>query len=147
MTRSKKISDLDINGELNGTDLVPVSNKEGTKTFRLSMDELIDYIDDNANFNPTKVSYIRKEDFSIDSTTTDTIFVIDTSVRDITVQLSNHTSHKNQQFIFKKWTSDGNKVFIQTGGGQDIDGLNTYELTTQYQTLTIVGSNHGWLII
>lgn len=147
MARSKKISQLDENGTLKGTDLVPVSDKDGTSTFKLSMDDLVDYIDDNANFNPTIVSGIRTEDFSIDSSTTETIFVIDTNAGDITVQLSNHTQHINQQFIFKKWTSDGNKVFIQTGGGLDIDGLITYELTTQYQTLTIVGSNHGWLII
>lgn len=144
---SKKISQLDTNGGLSGTDLVPVSDKDGTSTFKLSMDELVEFINSEADFSPTKVSGIRTEDFSIDSSTTETIFVIDTNAGDITVQLSNHTSHKNQQFIFKKWTSDGNKVFIETGGGQDIDGLNTYELTTQYQTLTIVGSNHGWLII
>lgn len=154
---SKKISQLDNNGGLSGTDLVPVSDTSGTKTFKLSMDELVEFVNSEADFSPTKVSDIKIEDFSITTQTTDTVFLIDATQNQISVTLDNHIQHLNQQFVFKRLNphKDENEIAIEdrniiiTTGGQGslIDGENSYTLNAQYETLTIVASNNGWNII
>jgi hypothetical protein len=155
--RNKKISELDTNGGLHGTDLVPVSNAGGTKTFRLSMSELADFISSEEGLSPTKVSAIKTQDFPITTATTETIFLIDASENQITVTLNNHTQHLNQQLIFKRLNPhkdenevaiEGRNVIITTGGqGSTIDGESSYTLIAQYETLTVVASNNGWNIL
>lgn len=152
MTRSKKISQLETNGGIHGTDVFPVSNIAGTSTYRVSMDDLVDYMDQNANFNPTIVSVIKTSNFSIDSTTKETIFLIDASNGKVTVDLNNYSEHKNQSFVFKRLddsrlTTD-NEVIIKGSPGNQIDGQDEYVINAQYETVTIVSDGtSGWYII
>jgi hypothetical protein len=151
---SKKISQLDTNGEIENTDVIPVATMDGTLTYRMSMDDLVEYMDDHGNYTPTIVEKIMV-DYEMSSETRSTIFLIDAQNNNITFALDSHTQHVNQEFTFKRiddqlFNEDegtGHVVLILGSNGNTIDGEPQIKLNVKNESVSIVGSNHGWFII
>jgi len=151
---SKKISQLDENGVIHRTDVFPVSSADGTSTYKVSMDDLVDYMDQNANFNPTIVEKI-VNDYVMGIDIKTTVFLIDAQNNDITFTLNNYTEHVNQEFTFKRIDDnlydEGNSsrynVFNKGTDGNTIDGEVEIKINVKNESVSIVGSNAGWFII
>lgn len=65
----------------------------------------------------------------------------------IIVNLLDATICDGRTHVIKKTDSSANTVTVQASGSQTIDGSNTYVLTTQYESITIVTDGANWFII
>lgn len=147
---SRKISDLEENGILQGTDVVPVSDIGGTKTFKLSMDQLVEFVNSEAEFNPTKVSNIITESFDITADTKETIFLINANDQEVIANLNiNFAQYKNKILTFKRLNTDETyNVVIQSQPGNPIDDSESVTIHVQYESVTIVSNGvNGWYIL
>lgn len=52
-----------------------------------------------------------------------------------------------RQYAVKKIDSSGNAVTVARTGSDTIDGATTYALTTQYQSVTIIGRSGGYWVL
>lgn len=55
--------------------------------------------------------------------------------------------YKGLQFIIKKVDVSANVVTIDGNASEEIDGATTVDLTTQYESRTIISDGAGWAVI
>lgn len=78
---------------------------------------------------------------------TDAVISVDASGGDVTVTLPTAVGISGRTYYIKKNDSSFNSVFVQAFGAQTIDGLNTQELSVQYESMQLVSDGAGWLKI
>lgn len=77
----------------------------------------------------------------------DSTLLVDTTTGVITVSLPTCADCTGRIYVIKKVDSSGNNVTITSVGGELIDGLSTYPLTTQYQVIRVQSNGVNWWII
>lgn len=78
-------------------------------------------------------------------TTGDSGILVDTSGGNVTITLPTAVG-LTQQFTIKKKSSDANTVTVATSGGQTIDGVSTFVIATQYQSIDVGGDGSNYFI-
>lgn len=81
---------------------------------------------------------------TIDDSTT--VYICDASGGTITLTLTEPLENSNRLIIVKKMDDSSNKVTIDAGSST-IDGSQTYDLTTQYQSVVLICDGSEWWII
>lgn len=80
-------------------------------------------------------------------TATDVYIGGDASSGSITESLPSGVAFTGQVFVFKKIDATVNTVTINVTGGANIDGVSTYVLNTQYQSVTVISNGSNYSII
>ncbi len=75
---------------------------------------------------------------------TQAIVFADSESHEIEITLPNASNFLGKTFIIKKIDSSANTVIINTVSDQKILGQNTYVLTDQYYSITLVSDGSGW---
>jgi hypothetical protein len=78
---------------------------------------------------------------------TDDVWLVDASGAARTVNLPTAASRKFRKYTIKKTDATGNLVTIDGNSSETIDGELTHDLTTQYESVTIVSDGSNWHII
>lgn len=85
----------------------------------------------------------RNSNFSIDSSMNGKLIGVDTSGGAVAIT-ANATNMGNGFFVtLQKITGDGNTITITPGGGETIDGQSTWELDTQWESITLISKGTG----
>jgi len=71
--------------------------------------------------------------------------VVDCTANTFTVTLPTATGIQGQLFVIKN--SGTGVVTIAAAGGEFIDGAATRIIAVQYESLTIVSTNTGWIVV
>ena len=82
---------------------------------------------------------------TIDDSTT--VYICDASGGALTLTLTEPSENSNRLLIVKKKDDSSNKVTIDAGAGNTIDGSQTYDLTLQYQSVILICDGSQWWII
>lgn len=80
-------------------------------------------------------------------TTTDSVILADATTAAFTCTLPTAVGITGRQYTIKRINAGANNVTVGTTSSQLIDGVSTFVLTTQYQSITVVSDNSNWLII
>jgi hypothetical protein len=151
MTRSKKISQLDTNGVIHGTDVFPVSSADGASTYKVSMNDLSQYLDENSDFLYVKVKEFKGEIVNHAQELNTYVFLLNAVDNNITVSLANAGLNSNKVFIFKRLDNSQYTVKLQGSPGNTIDGQEEFIIVEQFQSVTIVSHESetitGWYIL
>jgi hypothetical protein len=78
---------------------------------------------------------------------TDFVILGDCTSGSFIVSLPTASSGIGRIFFLKKMDSTANALTLQGNGGDLIDGSNTFVLSSQYQTVTVVSSGTVWCIL
>ena len=77
----------------------------------------------------------------------DRVILADATGGAFTVTLPSAVTRRNQQpLTVKRLNGGGNAVTVGSAGGL-IDGASTYDLTAQYETISLVSNGTDWMII
>lgn len=79
--------------------------------------------------------------------TTDSVIIADASTAAFTITLPNANIGKGTEFKIKKKDSSANVVTVATVSSQLIDGATTFNIGTQYASITIVSDGIQWWVI
>jgi hypothetical protein len=79
-------------------------------------------------------------------TTGDSIILADATTAAFTVTLPSATTRTGAYFTVKKTNSNANAVTVATTSSQTIDGVTTFTLSNQYDTITVVSDGANWMI-
>ena len=125
----RKLSDLLTN--------IPVGTEDGT-----SAQDLRDVV----------VSAVgsRRVDTITSDTTVDTdydVVLVDATTSNVTVTLPAASGAMHKIYTVKRLDGSGNTVSVTTPGTETIDGGRPYNLTAQYQFITIACDGSNWYII
>lgn len=76
------------------------------------------------------------------------VYLVDTSAGNVTCNLSSMQDYKfGIEFTFIKTTADTNKIILNPSSTRTINGAMTYDVTQQYESVTITGMNdENWII-
>ncbi len=76
------------------------------------------------------------------------VYLIDTGAGNVTCNLSSMRDYKfGIEFTFIKTTPDANKIIINPSSTRTINGATTYDVTQQYESVTITGmTDENWII-
>lgn len=77
---------------------------------------------------------------------TDNMILCSDASGTFTVTLPNASYYTGQEFTIKRISSGSNHVTVATTSSQTIDGLTTYLLNSQWQTVTVVSNGTGWYV-
>ena len=80
----------------------------------------------------------------IDDSTT--VYLCNASSDVVTLTLTTPSNNSNRLIVVKKIDNSSNKVTIDAGSST-IDGSQTYDLTTQYQSIILICDGTKWYII
>jgi len=80
-------------------------------------------------------------------TATDSVILADATSAVFTCTLPTAVGITGRQYTIKRINAGSNNVTVGCAGAETIDGATTYSLTSQYQSITVVSNNVGWLII
>ena len=108
-------------------------------------------VDVNATGTTTTAGLVTDiETFTASSDTLDTanhVCLCDCSSNDITLNLPAASGNSGLQYYIKKIDSSVNSITIDGNASETIDGSTTQEISTQYESLTIISDGINWHII
>ena len=80
-------------------------------------------------------------------TISDSVITGDATTAAFSITLPTAVGITGRQYTFKKIDTSANAVTIDGAGTETIDGVATYDLSTQRKYVTIVSDGANWLIV